>query len=295
MTAKTIRLTAASGALALATLASSQEIQIAQIGKEISEFNGMQFTYQIANSNAGMQSKVITGAPYEADEKSVMTQTLADGNRIVQATSSRLYRDQQGRARVERSLKGLSPEGGEVEKTVMINDPVAAAHFVLDERNRTVMKSSPASLRDAKAMAEHLHSLEFALGKAKGTVHSGSEPIVVTKHSVIDGGENTKTESLGKQVMEGLSVEGTRTTVTIPAGAMFNERTIEIVSEKWFSPDLQMVIMSKRTDPRMGETVYTISKINRANPELSLFQVPAGYTERQPMRRTMIDVAPHEN
>ncbi len=292
MTAKTIRMTAASGTLALATLAFPQDIQIAQIHKEISEFNGMQFTYQISNSNAGMQGKVITGAPYQAEEKSVMTQTLSDGNRIVQATTSRVYRDQQGRTRVERSLKGLAPEDG-VEKTVVINDPVAAAHFVLDESNRTVMKSSPTSLRDAKTMAETQHSLELALGKAAGSPHSVGAPIIVTKHRLKDGSEDSKTESLGKQVMEGLSVEGTRTTVTIPAGAMFNERPIEIVSEKWFSPDLQMVIMSKRTDPRMGETVYTVSNINRANPEPSLFQVPAGYSESQPMQRTLIHTAPH--
>ncbi len=294
MTAKTIRVTAASGALALATLALSQEIQIAQINKEISEFNGMQFTYQISNSNAGMQSKLVTGAPYEADEKSVMTQTLADGNRIVQTTSSRNYRDQQGRTRVERSMKGLGPEG-EVEKTVMVNDPVAASHFVLDERNRTVMKSSSISLRDAKVMDEGLHTMELELRKLAGRSPSPGMPMIMTKQRIADGGENAKTESLGKQVMEGLSVEGTRTTVTIPAGAMFNERPIEIVSEKWFSPDLQMVIMSKRNDPRMGETIYTVSDIHRANPEPSLFQVPSGYTEGQPAHRTMVHVAPHEN
>ncbi len=280
MTAGTVRITATSAALVLASLAHSQESHLAQMHKEISEFNGMQFTYQFQNSGAGLQSKVVTGAPYQADKKSVMTQTLSDGNRIVQTTVSKIYRDQQGRTRLERSLKGTLPESGEIDKTVMINDPVASTHYVLDERNRTVMKGVSMSMQGAKSLSEVHHASDMAAKKTAEAKVSGGAPMPISAHRA-GGGESTKTEDLGKQVLEGLSVEGTRTTVTIAAGAIFNERPIEIVSERWFSPDLQMVIMSKRNDPRMGETVYSVSNINRANPNASLFQVPAGYTENQ--------------
>src|SRR5258705_15582 len=72
--------------------------------------------------------------------------------------------------------------------------------------------------------------------------------------------------------------EGHRTTITIPAGQIGNERPLQIINEVWFSPDLKIIVLSKRNDPRFGETVYRLTTINRAEPDSSLFQVPAGYS-----------------
>jgi hypothetical protein len=87
----------------------------------------------------------------------------------------------------------------------------------------------------------------------------------------------THTEQLGMQNIEGVDCEGTRTTTTIPAGAIGNERPIEIVYEKWYSKDLQMIVYSKHSDPRFGEQTYRLTNINRSEPDPSLFEVPAGY------------------
>ncbi|MBS1788568.1 MAG: energy transducer TonB [Acidobacteria bacterium] len=92
---------------------------------------------------------------------------------------------------------------------------------------------------------------------------------------------NTNTESLGKQTIEGIEVEGKRSVTTIPVGAIGNERPIEIVSESWYSPELQTTIMSKRTDPTSGETTYRLVNIRRAEPDASLFQVPSDYTVKE--------------
>jgi len=81
----------------------------------------------------------------------------------------------------------------------------------------------------------------------------------------------TRKESLGTRDFSGVSAEGTRTTVTIPAGAIGNDRDIEIVSESWFSKDLGVVVYSKRTDPQMGETTYQMTNIVRAEPDPSIF------------------------
>jgi len=89
--------------------------------------------------------------------------------------------------------------------------------------------------------------------------------------------QDAQKESLGKQVIEGIPVEGTRSTITIEAGKMGNELPIQIVSERWYSPELQVVVMSKHTDPRMGETVYRLTNINRSEPAHSLFEIPADY------------------
>jgi hypothetical protein len=87
----------------------------------------------------------------------------------------------------------------------------------------------------------------------------------------------TKTESLGVQNIEGVQAEGTRSTTTIPAGAIGNERAIDVVYEKWYSKDLQMTILSKHNDPRSGEQTYRLTNIRRDEPPASLFTPPADY------------------
>lgn len=88
---------------------------------------------------------------------------------------------------------------------------------------------------------------------------------------------DTKTESLGTQDFEGVLAEGSRTTTTIPADAIGNERPIEIVYERWYSKELGMLIYSKHSDPRFGEQTYRLTNINRSEPDPSLFEVPPGY------------------
>ena len=87
-----------------------------------------------------------------------------------------------------------------------------------------------------------------------------------------------KKDDLGTQSINGLSAQGTRYTRTIPAGQVGNDKPIIVVSERWYSPDLQIVVKSTRTDPRLGQTTYTVTNIQRAEPTATLFAVPAGYT-----------------
>jgi hypothetical protein len=87
-----------------------------------------------------------------------------------------------------------------------------------------------------------------------------------------------KKESLGTQTISGLVAEGTRTTRTIPAGQIGNEKALQIVSERWVSTDLQILLKSTRTDPRTGTTTYTVTSVQRTEPAASLFTVPADYT-----------------
>ena len=86
-----------------------------------------------------------------------------------------------------------------------------------------------------------------------------------------------KTESLGKQMIEGIEAEGTRSTATIAAGEIGNRLPIEIVDERWYSPELQTLLISKHHDPRSGETIYRLTNINRSEPDRSLFEVPSDY------------------
>jgi hypothetical protein len=80
---------------------------------------------------------------------------------------------------------------------------------------------------------------------------------------------------------EGLKVEVSRTVETIGAGVLGNNRPIESVFERYYSPDLKMTVYTKRSDPRSGESTYRMTDIKRSEPEASLFRIPAGFAETE--------------
>jgi len=93
---------------------------------------------------------------------------------------------------------------------------------------------------------------------------------------------NDKTESLGLKNIDGVPVTGTKTTTNIPAGTIGNDKDLVITRESWYSTDLKLVIRSTQSDPRFGETTYSLTNIQRGEPDPILFQVPAGYTIDRP-------------
>ncbi len=90
-----------------------------------------------------------------------------------------------------------------------------------------------------------------------------------------------KTEDLGTQSMDGLTVQGKRITRTIAAGQIGNEHQLQVVTEVWTSADLQTTVMSTTNDPRTGVSTYKLTSVSRAEPDASLFQVPADYKVTQ--------------
>jgi len=89
-------------------------------------------------------------------------------------------------------------------------------------------------------------------------------------------------EDLGEQVLEGLLVKGTRMTDTIPAGTIGNDRQIDIVTERWYSEDIDAMVLERHSDPRFGETTYRLVNVVRGEPSPDLFQVPQGYEIKTP-------------
>ena len=100
--------------------------------------------------------------------------------------------------------------------------------------------------------------------------------------------DHAKTENLGTRNVEGVEARGTRTTITLPAGAVGNEREINIVSERWYSEQLKMVVLSRHNDPRFGETTLTLTNLRLSEPPPGLFEVPADFTKQEPPAPTMM-------
>lgn len=82
--------------------------------------------------------------------------------------------------------------------------------------------------------------------------------------------------SMGKAVVDGIAVEGTRNVVVIPAGQVGNVRPLEVVDETWYSPELRVILMSLHSDPRSGVVTYRLSALERREPDPKLFELPDG-------------------
>ncbi|MEO8573377.1 MAG: hypothetical protein ABI481_05365 [Pyrinomonadaceae bacterium] len=277
---------------------------------------------EIAASSEG----TVKNSPFSAEAVSESVQTLADGNRIVRNSTSKLYRNSEGRFRREMT----SGSGGMLGPMftygpgVTLLDPVGGFRYTIDPNLKTthqmlirprseikiVTGVTPITTVEGSGLSEKVRSEIKAAVEARV---SGQNNVVVSEkvreeiraavvapaaiaRTVVGqmaeapsfsmsyaygSGSQSKwdkrTEELGTQNIEGVDAEGTRTITSIPAGEIGNERPIEITYEKWYSRDLQLVVMSKHNDPRYGEQTYRLTNIVRSEPDPSLFTLPNGY------------------
>jgi len=222
------------------------------------------------------ERKRVKSAPLSA--KLLIEQT-PEASTETRTTTSLIYRDAEGRTRRDE----LAADTG-IPETTTINDPVAGFVYVVQHRDRT-----------ARRMALRLHAEETqddALAVMRNSVAekeragsykmlpmqstSGPDKGLKEKSAVVSPGA-TKSESLGQREIEGVTADGTSVSVTIPAGAIGNERPLQIVTERWYSPDLKAVVLIERLDPRFGRSVYRLTGLQRSAPAPSLFSVPGDY------------------
>lgn len=253
------------------------------------------------SAEGSFEAALVAGAPYSGDIVTETTQTLVDGNRIKHSSTTPFARDGEGRTRRETVFQ----MGGESRKTIFIHDPVASVDYILDPQQKTARKiklpamrtvpdgrsgeartftftsAAPAGVAvpDKDVLFERRVETAHVSGGAVGAVIAERMPLAVGVPPVMTAGTgaDVKREQLGSQAIEGVQAEGTRTTITIPAGQIGNERPILTVSERWFSDELKAVVRSSRTDPRTGESSYRLMNVQRGEPSRTLFEVPPDY------------------
>jgi hypothetical protein len=226
----------------------------------------------------GMAGRGVTGVPYSAEQVTEHVQTLADGTRITQPSQKvMLYRDSQGRTRTERTFPQPAGTGVVGPSIIEIADAASGTFYNLDPRSRIARKMS------VPAAPPPLPPPPPGSGiGSPSRVNRVASPTVIATPSISGPDGQTQRpqfsrESLGTQTIEGILAEGSRTTVVYPIGAFGNDRPITTVSESWMSPELKMVVLSKNSDPRSGETTTRLTNISRAEPDPSLFQIPSDY------------------
>lgn len=285
-------------AVAASVAAAQDTIQMKKLAdaKAQAELGDVLKKVQIIGLEGGIMSDV-KGAPYSAEQVRENTQTLGDGTRIHTESTTKLYRDGQGRVRRE------TPD------MISIYDPVAGVGYTLNPKTLTgskmhvsvSTKTGPNSVSwTATARSTDGHTVQIVNGTKSETVTAvgsgegrgigigiGKEPTgpdtIGYAFTTLDGqktvlfNKTANAENLGTQTKEGVSASGERRTETIEAGQIGNDRPIQIVNERWYSPDLQMDIMTSHSDPRTGENTMRVINIQRGEPDPSLFSPPPSY------------------
>jgi hypothetical protein len=238
-----------------------------------------------------LDDRVIPNAPFSADVTTTVTQTLEDGTKIEQRTTGKLYRDSTGRVRREQTVIGLDRLNPAAQpQTTITFDSVAGdqAPYSLNPASKTarrgarrvqwftrpevslsytVRTTGTRSPDDRFALADVLNSINGSLGRIRsgqaGPIPSDIKPTE---------------EALGTRQVEGVKATGRRSTAVIPAGRIGNDRQIQIIDEQWDSPELNMVMWSRFSDPRTGVVEYRLTNVSRSEPRADLFIVPSDYT-----------------
>jgi hypothetical protein len=231
-------------------------------------------TLSFRTPDAAFERKVVKGSPFAAESVTEHVQRLGDGNRMVRKSSAKLFRDSAGRTRREHPLTrgGVTAPDGQEPRLVVINDPVAQVEYLVDTARGTVrkMRVTP-GLVEARRQAsgtEESYGVLMPAGAARRRMAEGDSAAPMPQ---------PKKERLEAQQIEGVMAEGTRVTVTIPAGEFDNEQPLEITHEQWYSPELQIVVLMKHNDPRFGEMTFRVTNITRGEPTPDLFAEPQGY------------------
>lgn len=235
---------------------------------------------------------VVKNQPYQAQAVTEIKQTLADGTHITQTTTATVARDSDGRTvRIQKlstigpwkSTSDSSQTGGATLTTIF--DPVAKTHtdFMSDKKVAHVLALPPLPPGVGEGASGGFAVTAGVPMPITAGADMGPVTIAVQGHTESPQAANGpnhpdfKTESLGTKTIEGITAIGTKTTSTIPSGTIGNDKDLVIARETWYSPDLRLVIQSTQTDPRFGTTTYTLTNIQRSEPDPTLFQVPAGY------------------
>jgi hypothetical protein len=231
-----------------------------------------------------MNDEVVKGAPFSGTLRTESTRTFADGNRIHQEGSSKMWRDKEGRVRTEAEI--MLPPGlaQDAPTLISISDPVAKVRYVLEPERKIARKLPFAPEFKVRHTAGPVTAagpgmMQIAVAPppdAAGAPEHHRDVIFYSKGKRMD--DEAKSENLGERDFDGVRATGTRLTTTIPAGEINNDRPIEIVSENWYAKSLKTTVMSKHSDPWAGDFTSRLTEINTNDPDPGLFAVPPGYS-----------------
>jgi hypothetical protein len=211
-----------------------------------------EFLYSISSGVPGF-SRIVRSKPFSAQAVTETIHVLEDGNQIANRNLMKEYRDAEGRTRREQTIEAIGPSLPVAPRQmIFIFDPVKGVNYISDPRDKVTH--------------------QFSIAKAIGSGDTESFHAALNEAS-----KDAQVEDLGDRFIEGVECVGTRRTTSIPIGQIGNKAPVVIVSETWFSADIDAVIESTTKDPRYGTTHYWLREVQRREPSPALFEPPPHY------------------
>jgi hypothetical protein len=199
----------------------------------------------------GIQILPVTGKPFSGRDHIEWTRTLEDGSVITTHLYAYLVRDSQGRIyREHRTFVPVNSGKQSRQIDIVLLDPVT--------HTRTTC----------------------ILAKRRCTITGYHQSAKFVPPPVGPQGKGTRylaREALGTDVIDDLSVIGTRETLTINAGVVGNNAPLITKKEYWYSPDLEINLLTSRKDPREGTQVIHVVDLSRTDPDPAIFRVPSNF------------------
>jgi hypothetical protein len=209
------------------------------------------------------QAGPVLDRPLTATEVYRSTQVLADGTRVDHTDTSIFYRDYRGRMRTES------------QGAIAIFDPDAGLSYLMRTSNKTYSQSAignPNAWTWVSAAGSDASVRPSAARQAPG-----DPAAAMAQRRFGLPASPPVTETLPQRTVNGIPANGSRVTITIPKGALGNDRDMKVVSERWYSDELKVLVKSVNSDPRYGVTTYDLTQVIQGAPDPSLFHVPADF------------------
>lgn len=265
----------------------------------------------VTGSSVGqtMGARAIKLAPYTAQFKTTTVKTLADGTTITREFTETRARDSQGRTMSSRNNPNPLVATLPPFSSFNVHDPVEGTQTTwnTNSKHAQAIKLPQQSQRQGcwatdsgnmkwnygpsvpRTTAAQINSAAAPAVKGSAPVRSESEDVgteVVTTAQIGSSASpaairqarvRPDVEDLGTETIQDLETHGTRSTTTIPAGQIGNDKALVTVHEEWIAPNIGVVVRRINDSPQNGKTTMELVSIDLTEPPLTTFQPPDGY------------------
>ncbi len=194
----------------------------------------------------------VAGSPFSATVQIVSHAKLPDGTEHVTTTHNRIARTASGRIYNERR---------EMVSTEFRGEPALLSARIYDPASRQSITLLP---------SRHL-AREVTLRAPQGEPERALPPLQRPRL------EDEAETALGTKMMDGVELTGVRREHTVPAATSGTGKPVVVVDETWYAPALSIYTMIRHDDPRTGEQLVAVTKVDRAEPPATMFAIPASY------------------
>lgn len=206
----------------------------------------------------------VAGAPFSGTVEILSRQSMPDGSIYTRRTINHIARNSSGVIYNERR-KLVPPE--------FQGEPIILSSHIYDPQTRLSTFLDP----------------QTHLGRQMVLPTPPQAPANSTPATAVgpSNPQNLTTKDLGVETVAGIPLHGTRKQRTVPATLSGTGKEVVITDDYWYSEELRVYLVLKHNDPRTGEQIVGIVKVDRQEPDPATFRIPPTYkiVDETPMRQ----------